>query len=59
MRTIVNYIRSLFCKHTFETEDTFTILIGKCGIEVIRQGMKRSIFCSKCGYHYNYWKNFN
>lgn len=50
MRTIINYIRQIFCKHDFEIEDTF--VIGGEG----KRGTKRYLYCKKCGYHSNHWK---
>lgn len=58
MRFIVNYIRTLFCKHEFQIEDFCLTVIGEKDI-VIRQGEKRFIFCPKCGYHANFWKCFD
>ena len=50
MRTIANYIRQIFCKHDFEMEDKFVETYGQ-------QGMKRYLYCKKCGYHSNHWKH--
>ena len=51
MRTIVNYIRQIFCKHDFEIEDTFVTT------DYGRQGKKRYLYCKKCGYHTKHWKH--
>ena len=59
MRTLVNYLRSLFCKHTFEYEDTHVTIVGKNESEIVRAGEKRFIFCPKCGYHKCFWKCFD
>jgi hypothetical protein len=51
MRTIVIYIRQIFCKHDFEIEDKFV------ETDYGRQGNKRYLFCKKCGHHTNHWKH--
>lgn len=52
MRTIVNYLRSVFCKHdNVISESPYTYE----GFST-RTGIKVSIYCKKCGYHKTFWK---
>ncbi len=55
MRTIVNYFRQVFCKHDFLVEESPYILENEFG-NVLRQGTKVYMRCTKCGYHTNHWK---
>lgn len=55
MITIINYIRSLFCKHDFEYEERNFKKYDLFG-EVVRNGIKASMLCKKCGYHKSFWK---
>lgn len=55
MRTIINYIRSMFCKHQFNYEETYITLHEYDG-SLIRRGYKISRTCTKCGWHKSYWK---
>ena len=49
MRTIIQYIRSMFCKHEFDYYETHKIVDLKYGLRVSRT-------CTKCGWHKSYWK---
>lgn len=55
MRAIVNYFRQVFCKHDFLVEETFCKTLNNDG-DVIKQGDKVYMRCTKCGYHTNHWK---
>lgn len=54
MRTIVNYLRQVFCKHDFIISE------GKAttqnGFGNTKEGIKVYMICKKCGYHSNHWK---
>ena len=54
MRTIVQYIRSLFCKHEFVFSEKFkeVSIAGEPEIS----GTRISMLCKKCGYHKSFWK---
>lgn len=49
MRTIVNYIRQIFCKHDFEIEEGYVDATWK-------RGEKVYLRCEKCAYHTKHWK---
>jgi hypothetical protein len=49
MKYIVNYIRQLFCKHDWLTEESK--VDHECGTAT-RVYMR----CKKCGYHQKHWK---
>jgi len=53
MRWLIEYIRSLFCKHDFEYEN---IEASSSSDFHFREGVKVSRTCRKCGYHKSYWK---
>lgn len=53
MRNIINYIRSLFCKHEFTFEEDYYTFKNEYKT---RDGMKISQLCKKCGYHKSFWK---
>lgn len=55
MRTIINYLRSLWCTHEFEYDEIHYQTFGY-NDEIIKQGMKVSRTCKKCGWHKSYWK---
>lgn len=55
MRTLINYIRSLFCKHEFEYGEHYHTDYGFDG-DWERRGTKVSRTCKKCGWHKSYWK---
>lgn len=45
MKTIINYIRSIFCKHDFELIGyTHLLYVGKPA------GARKTYRCKKCGY---------
>lgn len=48
-------IRSAFCKHDFEYDETHSSNTDAHGRK-IREGMRVSATCSKCGWHRKYWK---
>jgi len=51
---LINYFRCMFCKHEFEkSEKAFTVSFDG---EVIRDSIKISLLCKKCGYHKSFWK---
>jgi predicted Zn-ribbon and HTH transcriptional regulator len=50
MRTIVNYIRQIFCKHDWITEEKHV------RDDMRGDGMKIYMRCKKCGYHTKHWK---
>lgn len=54
MRNIINWFRSLFCKHEFLFEETYSKYENSMGDS--KQGLKVSRTCSKCGWHTSYWK---
>lgn len=49
MRTIVNYIRQIFCKHEWIYKEKH------CEYE-FKNGTKVYMRCKKCGYHAKHWK---
>lgn len=49
MRTFMTYLRQIFCNHKFIAEDKYCTSPEKNGI-------KTSLYCSKCGYHRKFWK---
>lgn len=49
MRTIIQYIRSMLCKHEFDYYETYKIVDFRNGVRVSRT-------CTKCGWHKSYWK---
>lgn len=55
MIRLIQYIRSMFCKHelVFEEKHTEDYYARK---ELKNSGIKVSVTCKKCGYHHNYWK---
>lgn len=53
MRTIFNYFRQVFCKHTFTYQDAQTI---KKDPYERRMSEWRYVYCSKCGYHSSHEK---
>lgn len=53
MRRLVNYIRQIFCKHDWITDEGYTQ--SELG-SMDRSGMKVYMRCKKCGYHQNHWK---
>jgi len=55
MRWLVNYLRSVFCKHDWEKENGSYQITSDSG-HVRRSGMKVSATCKKCGWHKSYWK---
>lgn len=55
MRTIINYLRSLFCKHDWAIEEKF-VKESHDYSGYSRQGMKVSMYCKKCGYNKSFWK---
>jgi len=51
MRWVVNYIRQVFCKHDFLTEDVYVSTdYGVSGTKVYMR-------CKNCGYNTNHWKH--
>jgi rubredoxin len=50
MRTIIWYLRSMFCKHEFSIEEGY-LDSGICG-----QGTRIYMRCKKCGFHMKHWK---
>ena len=50
MRTIVNYIRQIFCKHDWITEENYV------RDDMRGDGTKIYMRCKKCGYHTKHWK---
>jgi len=54
MRTIILYFRQVFCKHEFEREERFVEVNDDFGYH--KQGIKESIYCTKCGFHKKFWK---
>ena len=55
MRAIVNYLRSMFCDHCFQYEETWKTEQDYTG-ETLKRGTRVSRTCSKCGWHKTYWK---
>lgn len=49
MRTLVNYIRQMFCKHDWQIEESFC----KSGYHSDYRVYMR---CKKCSYHKKHWK---
>ena len=49
MRTLVNYIRQMFCKHEWHIEEKF------CNGQT-RIDYKVYMRCKKCAYHKKHWK---
>lgn len=54
MRSIINYLRSLFCKHDFTYEEKHCTVTSDLGSS--KAGLKVSRTCKKCGWHKSYWK---
>ena len=55
MRWLVNYIRSVLCKHDWEREEA--ICSKRFFIDSPEQiGVRVSATCKKCGWHKSYWK---
>ena len=55
MRNLINWFRSLSCKHEFTYEETPYTTHDIDNI-VLRRGIKVSRTCNKCGWHTSYWK---
>jgi hypothetical protein len=55
MRWLIEYIKSCFCNHKFEYGELHAEITGDFN-EIIKQGIRVSATCSKCGYHKSYWK---
>lgn len=56
MRWLICYIRSLFCKHIFEYHEQNYIIESAYSHDIIKNDIKVSALCTKCGYHKAYWK---
>lgn len=54
MRELINWFKSLWCKHEFKYEEIFFQKHGYT--EILKQGIKVSRTCNKCGWHKSYWK---
>jgi hypothetical protein len=54
MRTIIDYIRSCFCKHDWHIEEIWKEIQSDMGTS--RQGHKVYMRCKICGYNKNHWK---
>jgi len=54
MRTIVNYLRQVFCCHTFVEDEHRVAVTSEWGST--KEGIRVSLLCSKCGYHRSFWK---
>lgn len=54
MRWLVNYIRQCFCKHDFQKNEGRYKVTGDYGS--LKEGVKISLLCKKCGYHKSFWK---
>jgi hypothetical protein len=54
MRTIVNYLRQVFCCHTFVEDEHRVAKTSEWGST--KEGIRVSLLCSKCGYHRSFWK---
>ena len=56
MRVFIHYLRSLFCKHEFEYEETIFDRYddGWGGFKENVEKVSRT--CKKCGWHKSYWK---
>lgn len=55
MRKLINYIREMFCKHSFKLEESRHSIVDHRG-DLVRRGVKVSATCTTCGYHKSYWK---
>lgn len=56
MRTLINYLRQIFCNHEWIVEEIPKYIVkGEFG-ETIRLGPKIYMRCKKCGYHKSHWK---
>ena len=56
MRWIVEYIKSLFCKHDMTVEEIIIKhSINGWGRER-KDYPKVGMYCKKCGYHKSFWK---
>lgn len=55
MRTIINYIRQVFCAHDFKFEEGWMQSRGEFG-KIVKSCKKISRTCQKCGWHKSYWK---
>lgn len=53
MRTIINYIKTLLCKHDWLISEGF-VTKEKYGYSAA--GIRVSMCCKKCGYHKSFWK---
>jgi len=50
MRSLVNYIRQVFCNHDWLIEE------GKVNDDAMGHGTKIYMRCKWCGYHKKHWK---
>lgn len=55
MRAIINHIRSWFCAHEFTFDETDYKTRGPFGM-ILRDDVRVSRTCKKCGWHKSYWK---
>lgn len=53
MRSIINWVRSCFCKHDFLISEKYSEHTGDWEK---RTGIKVSMICKNCGYHKSFWK---
>lgn len=53
MRWLINYLRSVFCKHEWKHEEIFAKINDEFGKT---EGPRVSATCEKCGWHKSYWK---
>lgn len=58
MKALINYFREYFCKHQFEFEDYFIKGSFERNDKIVEysRGVKRFIYCKKCGYYKVFWK---
>ena len=54
MRWLIWYIRSCFCEHAFEKEET--VSTKNYQGEVVERNVRVSLICKKCGYHKHFDK---
>ena len=55
MRTIINYIRQIFCKHDFIVNEGYCESNNDITGWVCK-GTKVYMRCKKCGWHTSHWK---
>ena len=54
MRTLIEYIRQIFCKHDYLIEEKIVEYEDSFG--GYKKGYKVYMRCKKCGYHHSHWK---